>query len=86
MPDNAGWHVAKSLEVPGNVTLLFLPPYSPQLNGAERVRSYLRSRYLSNRTYKDDDAVFQAIRDAWNRLAPERLSSLTRTPWIERAA
>ena len=34
--DNAGWHVAKALAVPANVTLLFLPPYSPELNPAER--------------------------------------------------
>src|SRR4051794_21261983 len=59
---NAGWHVAKALKVPANVTLLFLPPYSPELNGAERIWSclHLRMRYLSNRVYKDYDAVFDA--------------------------
>ena len=30
--DQAGWHIAKALEVPMNVTLLHLPPYSPELN------------------------------------------------------
>ena len=25
--DQAGWHVAKDLRVPVNITLLFLPPY-----------------------------------------------------------
>jgi transposase len=84
--DRAGWHVAKALEVPANVTLLHLPPYSPELNGAERIWGYLRSHYLSNRVYKDYDELFDALAAAWNRLDPERLKSLTRTEWIERAA
>ena len=31
--DQAGWHVAKALKVPKNMTLLHLPPYSPELTG-----------------------------------------------------
>ena len=84
--DQAGWHVAKALKVPANITLLYLPPYSPELNGAERIWGYLRSHYLSNRIYKDYDALFEAIKAAWNSLETERLKSLTRTDWIERAA
>jgi transposase len=84
--DQAGWHVAKALVVPTNVTLLYLPPYAPELNGAERIWSFLRSHYLSNRIYKDYDALFEAIKTAWNSLATERLKSLTHTEWIERAA
>ena len=30
--DGAGWHRAKALSVPKNMALLFLPPYSPELN------------------------------------------------------
>jgi hypothetical protein len=32
--DGAGWHGSQGLVVPGNVTLLKLPPYSPELNPA----------------------------------------------------
>lgn len=35
--DNAAWHRAKALEVPADLTLLPLPPYSPELNPAERI-------------------------------------------------
>lgn len=84
--DRAGWHVAKGLKVPANVTLLHLPPYSPELNGAERIWAYLRSHYLSNRVYKDYDELFEVIKAAWNSLDPARLASLTHTEWIERAA
>lgn len=84
--DQAGWHVAKGLQVPKNITLLHLPPYSPELNGAERIWGYLRSHYLSNRVCKDYDELFEAIKQAWNTLDAKRLASLTHTPWAERAA
>jgi transposase len=45
--DQAGWHVAKGLRVPANITLLHLPPYSPELNPVERVWAFLRSHYLT---------------------------------------
>ena len=84
--DQAGWHVAKALKVPKNMTLLHLPPYSPELNGSERIWGFLRSRYLGNRVYKDYDELFEAIKAAWNRLEPARLKTLTHASWIERAA
>ena len=83
--DRAGWHVAEGLKVPSNLTLLHLPPYSPELNGAERVWGYMRSHHLANRVYKNYDELFEAIKIAWNGLDADRLASLTRTDWIERA-
>jgi transposase len=44
--DQAGWHGAKALTVPANITLVPLPSYSPQLNPVERVWEYLRERCL----------------------------------------
>jgi transposase len=83
--DNAGWHVAKALAVPANVTLLFLPPYSPELNPVERVWAYLRSHYLSNRTYADYDDLPAAADAAWLTLDADTLKSICRCRWIERA-
>ena len=84
--DQAGWHVAKALEVPTNMTRLHLPPYSPELNGSERIWGFLRSHYLSNRVFKDYDELFESLKRAWNSLDVERLKTLTRAEWIERAA
>jgi transposase len=78
--DNAGWHVAKDLKLPANITLLRLPPYSPELNPAERIWAYLRSHYLSNRLYADYDAVFDATASAWNKLTPAHLQSICGCP------
>ena len=35
--DQAGWHGAKCLQVPGNISLLPLPPRSPELNAQENI-------------------------------------------------
>ena len=80
--DNAGWHVSQQLKVPKNITPLFLPPYSPELNPAERIWAYLKSHYLSNRVYADYDELFNACGQAWNQLDETRLMSLTHTDWI----
>ncbi len=45
--EQAGWHDSKKLTVPNNVSLARLPPYSPELNPAERVWLLLRERFLS---------------------------------------
>ncbi len=83
--DQAGWHVAKALAVPENITLLHLPPYSPELNPIERIWAYLRSHYLSNRVYRDYDELFDETTIAWNRLTETRLQSITATEWARRA-
>jgi hypothetical protein len=84
--DGAGWHGARALEVPANVTLVALPPYAPELNPVERVWLYLRERFLSLPVFKDDPALVDACCAAWNRLVaePGRLRSLCDQPWLQK--
>lgn len=63
--DQAGFHTANALRVPKNITIINLPPYSPELNPMENLWHYLRSHYWSNRTYQDYDALLQAATKAW---------------------
>ncbi len=81
--DGAGWHISHELVVPDNVTLLRLPPYSPELNPVERVWLHLRERNLSHRVLEGYTAVVEALCQAWCQLTPERLQSLCSYPWIE---
>ena len=75
--DQAGWHVTPKLEVPENITLMFLPPRSPELNPVENVWQFIRDNWLSNRVFRDyDDIVDQCCR-AWNRLIDQPM----RGPW-----
>src|SRR5712672_1874981 len=40
--DQAGWHGAKALQVPNNISLLQLPPRAPELNGQENIWQFMR--------------------------------------------
>lgn len=83
--DQAGWHGAKNLIMPGNITPVPLPPYSPELNPVERIWLFLRERFLSHRLLDDYDAIVSACCDAWTALTfhPEIIKSLTSYPWIK---
>ncbi len=54
--DRAGWHVARALVVPEGIDLVFLPPYSPELQPAERLWG-LVDEPVANRTFADLDAL-----------------------------
>ena len=84
--DQAGWHGSNDLAVPANVTLVPLPAYSPELNPVERVRLYLKERFLSLRLLNDYDAIADAACRAWNRLIAEAgcIKSLCSYPWISK--
>jgi transposase len=84
--DRAGWHKAKGLALPDGITVLLLPPYSPELNPVENLWHYLRSHYLSNRTYDDYDALLDAGTAAYRKLTPEVIKSVCRCEYIERRA
>jgi len=61
--DGAGFHTGGDLVVPGNVSLIQLPPYSPELNPVENLWHYLRSHHRSNRAYEGYKAlVEEAVR------------------------
>ena len=54
--DNAGWHTKPGLAVPDGLRLVYLPPYSPELQPAERLWPVL-DEPLVNRHCEDIGAV-----------------------------
>ena len=82
--DGAGWHDERALTIPDNLSLVELPPYSPELNPVERIWLYLRERFLSLRVLDDTEAIIEACCQAWNVLTaePNRIQSLSAYPWI----
>lgn len=81
--DGAGWHTSNALTPPHNISLLCLPPYSPELNPVENVWEYLRKNKLALRVYDTYDTIVDACCNAWTDLvaSPARLVSITRRPW-----
>jgi transposase len=84
--DNAGYHVAKGLVVPPNVSLIGLLPYSPELNPVENLWHYLRAHYWSHGVYPDYKALLRAAMKAWRKvcLDPEKVRSICAAPYLER--
>ena len=74
--DQAGWHKARALIVPSNISILFLPPYSPELNPVERLWAYLHSHYLANRVFDNYTHLLDAGAEAWQQLTPDILRSV----------
>ena len=66
--DQAGWHGAKDLEFPTNLSLLPLPPRAPELNPQENIWQFMRQNWLSNRIFKSFDDIVDHCCYAWNML------------------
>jgi len=82
--DGAGWHqMGGRLTVPGNITLLPLPSYAPELNPMENVWEYLRANKLCGLVWDSYEAIVAACKAAWDFLIedPERISSIGHRDW-----
>jgi transposase len=82
--DGAGWHQSESLQLPPNLRLLRLPPYSPELNPVEHLWDELREKRFHNRVFDSLDALEDhlatALRDL--ELDHQRVRSIVAWPWI----
>jgi len=82
--DGAGWHTANDLRAPANMRLLFLPPYSPELNPVEHLWDELREKHFHNRVFASlgalEQHLFETVRAF--ELDSERIRSICAWPWI----
>jgi DDE superfamily endonuclease len=83
--DGAGWHIGGKLKIPDTLTLLKLPPYSPELNPVENIWEYLRKNKLSLRLLDNYEAIVEACCDAWNAVAntPTLITSIASRNWAK---
>lgn len=81
--DGAGWHTRDTAAPFDNITLLKLPPYSPELNPMEQVWQWLRQRCLSNRVFESYEQIVEQVAEAWNtfRVDIERVCKQCRREW-----
>ena len=77
--DNAGFHSTKNIHVPKNIKLINLPPYSPELNPAEKIWGFLKLKY-KNKVFGSLDVLRKWLHDTINKeLSVERVLSITNT-------
>jgi transposase len=74
--DQAGYHKSKALQVPANITIETLPPYSPELNPAERLWRWLRRHACRNRLFKSLDEQADALEQTIRSLNAELVASM----------
>jgi transposase len=75
--DNAGFHSTTNMDIPDNIALINIPPYSPELNPAENVWEFMKKRF-KNKTFKSLGDVKQWIYDTVNKeLTKKRILSTT---------
>jgi len=82
--DNAPSHKSKRLEVPANIQIVYLPPYSPELNPIERVFQEIK-KHFKNKVIRVIGDLEDAVCEIVNSLTPQRLKKLTFYPYIREA-
>ena len=74
--DGAGWHKAKNLQVPDNIEIIVLPPYSPELNPVERFWQHIKQNTIKNKIYKTLTALKDAVAKFLNSMSSGEISSV----------
>ena len=80
--DGAAWHKSKGLKVPDNIKLLFIPPYTPEMNPIEQIWKQLRSMGFRNEVFKSLNHVLDRLCDTINDLTHDMIKSITLRRWI----
>lgn len=85
--DGAGWHASTKVRVPEGVHLVRLPPYSPELQPAERLWPFLREA-VANRDIADMDTLEDILAHRCRQLAAnhEVIHHSTLFQWWSHAA
>ena len=83
--DGAGWHKAKRLVIPANLTLEFQPPYTPEVNPVEHLWDHLREKHFANRIFLTLDAVEDQVKTGLEKTAADKaaLISLSCFSWMK---
>ena len=80
--DGAAWHKSCTLEIPDNVVLFYLPPYTPEMNPIEQIWKELRKIGFHNEVFATLEKVVDRLCEAICLLSSERITSITCRSWI----
>ena len=83
--DQASWHQSYLGQEYSNLSIIHIPPYSPELNPIEQAWSWLRQNELANRCFDSYEDIVDSICAAWNRFAENksRVISLCSRDWTK---
>jgi len=74
--DQAGWHKSKELNIPPNIEIEFLPPYSPELNPVERLWKWIKKEAVHNKVFATLEQLMESVINEYQKLSSEKIASL----------
>jgi putative transposase len=80
--DNAAWHCSKVLDIPENIVLFFIPPYTPELNPIEQIWKEIRKIGFHNEVFATLDKVHTRLDQSIRSLTTSVVKSITGRRWI----
>lgn len=80
--DGAAWHKSGSLKIPENIELIFIPPYTPEMNPIEQIWKEIRKIGFKNEVFQTLQKVVDRLCDTIFSLSKETIKSITGRDWI----
>jgi len=80
--DGAGWHKSKNLQVPDNIEIIILPPYSPELNPVERFWQHIKCHTIRNKVYKTLKELKNTVAEFIKNIPIETVKSICTVEYI----
>lgn len=80
--DCASWHRSKGLKVPQNITAIYLPPYSPELNPVERFWQHLKDNIIKNKIYDSIQLLEETLCTFIVSLTQDLLKQVCNVPYL----
>ena len=80
--DGASWHKANGLQIPDNIELFFLPPYTPEMNPIEQIWAEIRKRGFRNEIFTSLEKVIDRLSQTICSLSCSTIMSITGRNWI----
>jgi transposase len=82
--DRSGCHTSQKIELPDNIVLKFIPPYSPELNPIERLWRSMKDKVAeNNEIYRDLEAIGDKILEIIRSMSNKIVKNLTFSSYIK---
>ena len=80
--DSAAWHISGGLDLPDNIVLFYIPPYTPEMNPIEQIWKEIRKRGFHNEVFASLEKVVEQLCDTICSLSNQVISSISSRDWI----
>lgn len=81
--DGATWHKSGTLKAPEGISILHIPPYTPEMNPIEQIWRELRTRGFRNEVFATLEKVVDRLCETINHLSRSTVMSITQRKWIK---